>query len=111
MFSNLCFECLYVMQLNPTALCSWNLFCLQTFTLCLLITEYPKTKFYTEAKRKPPQNILHCWLQWAADTEEASGMRLSSFWRRVLPWLCKAADPTVCFRLEEMSAPCERVKH
>lgn len=37
-------------------------------------------------------------------------MGRSSSWRRALPGLWKPADPTVCRRLEEMSAPCECVK-
>lgn len=97
LFSNLCFECLHVMQLNPTVLCSRILSCLQTFVLSLLITEYRETKFCTEANSLAKYYAL----QALVSSRHRRGMwETSSLWR-MLPWLWK---PAPC-RLEETSAP------
>lgn len=38
------------------------------------------------------------------------GYQRSNSWRRALSWLWKPAIPTVCCRVEEVSAPCECVR-
>lgn len=111
-FSDLCFECLHVMRLNPTALCTWNLFCLHT----LLVGNRNTPKLSSMLKQK--EGTPECSALLALGGQQKGYrhrrgmwyMRLGSFLRRALPWLWKPVDPAVRGRLEEMSAPCECTK-
>lgn len=79
--------------------------------LCLFVMGVPQKKILHWSKKKTLQNVLHCWLWWAADNRKGRWyIGGSSSWRRALSWLWKSAASTVSCRLEEVSAHCKCVR-
>lgn len=48
------------------------------FYTLLVDNRIPQNTILHRSKKKAPQNVLYCWLWWAADTEKACGI-----WDRV----------------------------
>lgn len=80
------------------------------YTLLVDNGSTPKGNSTLKQKESPAKRSAPLALVGSRHRKGMWYMGRSSFWRRVLPWLWKPADPTVCCRLEEMSAPHECMK-